>query len=123
MVSDALKQLMHERKLREDEAFCDREARRLAEVKDAFFEGMLAGHDWLWHERPPGEYWLESETRRNLYAGPPKPEDPSKRAAMMIRATHGGRRPYNYDPQRDPGRVLGTSLSSGPRSKRPRRRK
>lgn len=106
MVSDALKRLMYERKLREDEAFCEREARRLAEVRAAFFEGMEAGNDALWMERPPEDYWLESDSRRNLFAGPPKPEDPGKRAVLALK-----NRGAPYDPRRDPGRVIGGSIS------------
>lgn len=123
MISDALKRMMYERKLREDEAFCEREAQRLEEVKAAFYEGMSAGWDGLWLERPPDDYWLESDTRRNLYAGPPMPEYPSKRAALMTKATHGGRRRHNYDPQRDPGRVAGASRDPTHKSNRHRKKK
>jgi hypothetical protein len=104
MISEALKRLLWERQLRENAALAEREARRLAEVKAAFFEGMEAGAGLFWHERDPNEYWLESAARRDLYAGPPMPDDPSKRAAIRIKATHGGRRRHRYDPQRDPGR-------------------
>lgn len=101
MVTEALRRLQRERKMRTDAAFAEREARRLAEVKAAFFEGMEAGYDRSWMERPPEDYWLESDSRRDLFSGPPKPADPSKRAVLAVR-----NRGAPYDPQRDPGRVL-----------------
>lgn len=116
MVTEALKRLRWEQRLRENERLAELEARRLAEVREAFFEGMAAGNDAWWHERPPEDYWLESDARRNLYAGPPKPPDPSKRAVIAIKS-----RGAPYDPQRDPERVLGNSFS--PSKGRRRRRK
>lgn len=101
MVSDALHKVRREAKLRTDQAFAERERRRMEEVKAAFYEGMLAGNDALWIERPPDDYWLESDARRDLFAGPPKPECPSKRAVLAMR-----NRGAPYDARRDPGRVL-----------------
>lgn len=101
MVTDALLRLRHEAKLRTDQAFAERERRRYDEVTAAFYEGMAAGNDALWHERPPEDYWLESDARQRLYAGPPRPECPSKRAVLAMK-----NRGAPYDPRRDPGRVL-----------------
>lgn len=116
MVSDAMKRLRREQKMRTDEAFAEREARRLQEVKAAFYEGMAAGQDRLWMERPEDDYWLESDARQNLYAGPPLPLDP------MVRLKAGRGLPrYPYDPQRDPGRVIGKSFSLSGKRRRKRR--
>lgn len=118
MALESIKRMLRERKMREDEAFAEREHRRLAEVKAAFFEGMAAGYDRSWMERPPGDYWLESDARRTLYAGPPVPIEHPERAALF-RQLGRHRRGYSYDPQRDPGRVIGKSFDPA-RKKRKR---
>lgn len=116
---DARARMRRERKMLTDAAFAERERRRLAEVRAAFFEGMAAGNDFLWMERPPDDYWLESDARRSLYAGPPRPDDPSRRAVLAMR-----NRGAPYDPSRDPGRVIGDSFSppSPPPAGRKRRK-
>lgn len=111
----AMERVRLERKRRTNEAFAERESRRLAEIKAAFYEGMAAGNDLLWMERPPDDYWLESDTRRDLYAGPPKPACPSKRAALAMKNCGAP-----YDPVRDPGRVVGVSFSPTPKRRRPK---
>lgn len=107
MISEALKRLLWEQRLRDNDALAEREHRRLAEVKAAFFEGMEAGATLFWHERDPNEHWLESDARRDLFAGPPMPDDPSRRAAIRMKATQGGRRRHRYDAQRDPSSLRG----------------
>lgn len=114
MVTDALRRVRHEQKMRENDALAEREFRRLDEVKAAFMEGMAAGNDQLWHERPAEDYWLESDARRTLFAGPPLPND----IRVMVKAGRG-RRGQPYNPARDPGRVIGNSFS--PSSKRRRK--
>lgn len=101
-----------------NQALSEQEARRLQEVRAAFFEGMLAGNDQLWMGRPPEDYWLESDTRRNLYAGPPLPLDPASRSRLA--RTRGG---YSYNPQRDPARVVTRSFWGGSKKQRGKRTK
>jgi hypothetical protein len=108
VVSDALKRLIREQKIRTDAALAEREATRLAEVRAAFYEGMAAGSDAYWQERPPDDYWLESAARRSLYAGPPVPIELPSRAALFRKLGRHARG-YRYNPFRDPGRVLGGS--------------
>lgn len=107
--ADARARMKRERKMLTDAAFAEREHRRVAEVKAAFFEGMAAGNDALWQERPPDDYWLESDARRFLFAGPPRPECPSKRALLAMK-----NRGAPYDRTRDPGRVIGDSFMPSP---------
>lgn len=113
MVSDALRRLRREQQLRASSILSERERARYEEVRHAFFEGMLAGSDQLWMERPPEAYWLESDTRRGLFAGPPRPECPSKRAVLSIR-----NRGAPYDARRDPGRVVAQPKRRGKSRKR-----
>jgi len=128
MVSDALRRLMMERAARAGDetaaAAWEREQRMFTAVKDAFYEGVMAGVDLSWHadRRGPDDYWLESDARMNLFQGPPTPPDPSRRAAMMLAE---GRRKFGYDESRDPERVikrdwLGTGKAKG---RRPGKRK
>ena len=89
MVSDYLRRLIWERRLRENEL----EMRRLAELRDrvseAFFEGYCSGMD----VRDPAEAWQHSWARRDLFPGPPTPVH--KRALLAARGL--------YDRLREPG--------------------
>lgn len=118
MVTEATHRMIREWLLRERAELGEREARRIEEVRSAFFEGMAAGFDRSWLERPPEDYWLESDARRTLFAGPPIPNDPH----MRLRAGRG-RPDYSYDPRRDPGRVVGDSFRLDGSRRKGKRRK